>query len=226
MPAALTTENLSIAASEALSWLTDHGFRYFKSFDHFRRKNDNGVAYSTINAVTHNRQNYHLAFYLGVRITEIEAWLHQIQGLSPKIGHYDRSIWNYTVNIGPGSPHWNSPICGTWTLRDLSEFSIVSSEVCDFIRDLALPFVTAHGDPITLRGTLVDQPGHAQNLYPYQQILAIDHLYGSFEQSEADIAMLAERYRRYAAEPRAQFHEFVRLFRTQTKNVEQGRWTE
>src|SRR5678815_3961879 len=100
MTATLTTESLSAAAAESLSWLSDHGFRYFKSYGHFRRKNKNGFSYVTINSVTHNRIAYHLAFYLGVQVTEVEAWILRLMGESRQVSHHDRTIWNYTVNIG------------------------------------------------------------------------------------------------------------------------------
>lgn len=213
MTATLTTETLSAAAAESLSWLGDQGFRYFKSYDYFRRKNKNGFSYITINSVTHNRIAYHLAFYLGVQITEVESWLLRLMGDPRKVSHHDRTIWNYTVNIGPTSPHWKFPIRGTWTLGGIEEFTSLASEISGFVRDLALPFVDGHQDPLALRRTLIEAPGHATNIWPYRPILAIDRLYGSPEQTEADIALLDRRYQRFAPLPRQKFDQFVSLIR-------------
>jgi hypothetical protein len=209
MNAALTTQSLSATAVQSLSWLGDHGFRYFKSHDHFRRKNQNGFSYITINSITHDRIGYHLAFYLGVQITEVEAWVLKLMSETREVSHYDRTIWNYTVNIGPSSPHWQFPIRGTWTLAALEEFDGISTEMCGFVRELALPFVDQHQDPLALRRTLIETPGHATNIWPYRQILAIDRLYGSSEQVQADIALLDKRYECYAPKPRQEFDEYV-----------------
>jgi hypothetical protein len=211
--AALTTQSLSAAAVQSLSWLTEHGFRYYKSYDHFRRKHKNGFSYITINSVTHNRAAYHLAFYLGVQITEVEDWVLKLVGQTRAVSHHDRTIWNYTVNIGPSSPHWQFPIRGTWTLTALEEFDGISPEVCTFVRDLALPFLDENQDALALRRTLLESPGHATNIWPYRQILAIDCLYGSRGQTEADIAHLEKRYERYAPMPRKEFEEFVSAVR-------------
>jgi hypothetical protein len=221
MTAALTTQSLSAAAADSLSWLGDHGFRYFKSYDHFRRKNDNGYSYITINSVTHDRRNYYLAFCIGVQITEIESWVLRLLGETRNLTHYDRSILNYTVNIGPTSPHWQFPIRGQWTITTLAEFQGFAAEVSQFVRDLALPFVDEHRDPLAIRRTLIDAPGHATNIWPYRPLLAIDCLYGSPEQTETDIALLNQRYVRLAPQPQKDFDKFVSAVR-KALIVEQG----
>jgi hypothetical protein len=140
-------------------------------------------------------------------------------GDTRKVSHHDQTIWNYTVNIGPTSPHWQFPIRGTWTLGTLEEFDGVSMEISRFVQELALPFLDEHQDPLALRRTLVETPGHATNIWPYRQILAIDRLYGSLAQTESDIALLDRRYARYAQKPRQEFDEFVSAIR-KTTNVE------
>jgi hypothetical protein len=218
MNAALTTQNLSAVTAESLAWLDEYGFRYFKSYEHFRRKNKNGFSSIAINSVTHNRVAYHLAFYLGVQITEVEAWILKLMGQTRETNHYDRTIWNYTVNIGQTSPHWQFPIRGTWTLESMEEFAGITNEVSQFIKELAIPFVDQHQDPLALRRTLIENSGHATNPWPYRQILAIDCLYGSSEQIQTDIALLDKRYERYAPRPRQEFDEFVLAVR-KAKNL-------
>jgi hypothetical protein len=209
MTTTLTTKNLSTATAESLTWLTEQGFRYFKSFDHFRRKNENGFSYISINSVTHDRVNYHLAFYIGVQITEVENWIHNLMGETRETNHYDRTIWNYTVNIGPTSPHWQYPTRGTWTLHTLDDFGDISSEVSRFVKELAIPFVDQHQDALAIRRTLIENPGHATNIWPYRQILAIDSIYASPEQIQSDFALLDKRYEQYAPQPRQEFDKFV-----------------
>src|SRR5206468_8095946 len=85
-------------------------------------------------------------------------------------------------------------IRGTWTLNALKEFHSLATEISGFVRNLALPLVDVHQDPLALRRTLIDTPGHDTSIWPYRSILAIDCLYGSPEQTEADIALLDRRY--------------------------------
>lgn len=219
MKSKLTTKNLTDATAASLAWLGDHGFKYFKSYNHFRRKNNNGYSYVHINSVTHNRIAYHLTFYLGVQITDVETCILELMGDTRKIDHYDRTIWNYTVNIGPSSPHWSYPIQGRWTLGSLDEFDSLMVEVNAFVRDLGVPFVTEHQDTVSIRRTLMESPGHAANIRPYRPILAIGYLNGSATQLEADIAILDKRYERYAARPRKEYDDFVARVRIKM-NVE------
>ena len=209
----LTTQSLSAAAAESLSWLGDHGFQYFKSHGHFRRKDANGFSYIAINAITHDRRTYHLAFYIGVQITEVEAWVLRLMGKTRDVTHDDRSLWNYTVNIGPNSPHWPFPIQGTWSVTTMEEFRELGAEMSGFVRDLAVPFVDEHRDPLALRRTLIETPGHATNIWPYRPLLAIDCLYGSPEQTASDVSLLEQRYAHFAPHPRKEFDDFVAAVR-------------
>ena len=215
MNATLTTESLSAATADLLCWVRGHGFRYFKSYNHFRRKDKSGFSYITINSVTHDRVAYHLAFYMGVQITEVESWLLALMGDARKVSHYDRTIWNYTVNIGPTSPHWQYPVRGSWTLTSMGEFVDLGGQVSAFVRDLVLPFLDEHQDPLAVRRSMIETPGHVTNIWPYRQILAIDCLY-SPAQTEMDIALLEGRYQNYAAGPRQQFQDFVSAVRTKS----------
>jgi hypothetical protein len=206
---ALTTESLTEEAAASLGWLSQHGFKYFKSFQHFRKNNENGFSYIHLNAVTHNRSAYHLAFYIGVQITEVEKAILRIRGESRKVSHHDRTIWNYTVNIGPESHHWKFPIPGTWTGYSSEDFTAVAPEISRFIAELGLPFVAENSAPEKLRNLLIDKPGHATNIYPYRSILGIDHLFGTDQQLKEDIALLDRRYAGFGPHPRREFDEFV-----------------
>ena len=205
----MTTESLTEEAVASLGWLSQHGFKYFKSFQHFRKTNENGFSYIQLNAVTHNRNAYHLAFYIGVQITEVEKVILDIRGESRKISHYDRTIWNYTVNIGPESQNWRFQIPGTWTGYSSVDFVTLFPEISRFITDLGLPFVTENSDPAKLRKLLIDEPRHSTHGYPYRSILAIDHLFGTDQQLKEDIALLDRRYAGYGPYPRREFDEFV-----------------
>ncbi|MBP7371287.1 MAG: hypothetical protein KA923_00500, partial [Opitutaceae bacterium] len=204
-----------IAAS--LGWLSEHGFRYFKSLQHYRKSNPNGFSYIHLNTVTHNRTAYHLAFYLGVQITEVEKAILEIRGESRKLTHYDRTIWNYTVNIGPESSNWKYPTAGTWTGLAPEDFESAAPEISKFISELGLPYVTENAEPRELRRRLIEEPRHATHLFPYRSILAIDALYGTEAQLSEDIALLDQRYAKYAPNPRKDFDQFVEAVREYKK---------
>jgi len=55
--------------------------------------------------VTHAGGVYHLAFYVGVRHDAVDTEIRKVLGLEEKLDHYTRTIWVYTLNIGPRSPH-------------------------------------------------------------------------------------------------------------------------
>ena len=207
----ITTKSLVAQTSQMLSWLEGYGFKYFKSYEHYRRKNENGYSYIAINSITHNGTNYHLAFYISVRIDRIEEEIKKLYGEDMKLNHYSRTIWSFTVNIGPGSPHWDYPIRGGWEISCLQGLETKKDSINEFINDLALPYVTEHMDPLAIRDTLIHKDGHSQTLYPYEQILAIDLLFGTKEQVVQDIDFLKCRYKTYAKKPMARLNKYIEL---------------
>ena len=120
-----------------LSCLSGYGIRYLKSQAQFRRKNKSSFSYITMNSVAHTRIAYHLAFYLGVQITEMETEVLRLVGEKREVIHHDRTTWNYTVNIGPTSPHWQYPVRDTWTIAAPGDLDQIASEMSGFVRELA-----------------------------------------------------------------------------------------
>lgn len=208
----LTTEALTQAAREIVARQLPESFRYYKSFAHFRHPFPGGCSYITINAVTHDRSFYHLAFYLAVRHDAVESLIRTIRGRDTKLDHYSRSIWCYTVNIGPTSPHWYYPIPGWWTFQQDADFEAASADVATFINDLALPYVNKHQDPRAIRQTLLEEPGHAQNMAPYEQVLAIDRLFGEEERADADLTLLDRRTAQWHEQSLKEFRAFRDAF--------------
>jgi len=217
----LTTESLAAAAAESLSWLSELGFKYFKSYRHFRKKTQTGFSYVSLNTVTHNRQNHQLAFYLATRVDKVEGKIKELHSRNLKLNHYDRTIWLYTVNVGPDSPHWTYPIGGTWSIGRLADFSSIEPEITSFIRDLGLPYVSDHIDPLKVHETLIRAPGHATNLYPYEQILAADLLFQP-DHIDSDIALLRDRYRKFADQPKARFEAFISLIEREMEGADKA----
>jgi hypothetical protein len=84
----------------------------------------------------------------------------------------------------------------------------VAAEISGFVTDLALPYLREHEEMRTIRRTLLEKPGHAQNLKPYRQILTIDRVLGEEPQAKEDLATLETRYAGFHDGFRREFHAF------------------
>jgi hypothetical protein len=207
----ITTATARASTKKLLAFLEEDGFAYLNTAHHFRKKHQAGYSYITLDAVTHDRRTYELAFYIAVQVTEVETKKRELIGGLGKPGLFDRTIWCYTVNIGPGSPHWDYPIRGNWRFKDEKELQDASAQIESFTRKLSLPYVSVHTDPQEIRKTLLTHKGHAQNLYPFQEILTIDLLYNSNDQLHADIDHLRANYSSMSPRFRSAFEDFAAL---------------
>ena len=204
----LTTKHVTERAATALGFLTDDGFRYFRSVHQFRRSEPTGFSYVAIDSVTHNRIAYNLAFNIGVRIDALEMIIRQILHVPTELTHYDRSILKYTVNIGPKSSNWTYPIRGSWTFYTDSDIDSQLPEVVTFVRDLVLPFLGRNTTSAAVRETLLDSPRHTINHKPFQQILGTDVLDRDAVQLDSDYSLLCERYPKWHPPLKAEFDDF------------------
>jgi hypothetical protein len=213
-PALLTTKGLTEAARAIVQPLLPESFRYLRSKSEFQCRFDGGMSFITINATSPRRGVCSLAFYLAVSHLGIENCICEIRGKEPSAG-YPHSIWSYTMNIAPASKHWSSAVPGSWLFADPGEISAAESQIRSFITEIALPYVQQHQNPAAIRMTLLEQPGHAQNLMPYQQILAVDRLLGLHAQASGDLAILEARYASVAGPYRREFALFRDRFLSQ-----------
>lgn len=212
----IATKPLTEAVAGELAWLGDSGFRYLRSTQQFRRDDSGGCSYITLNTVTHNRVDYHVAFYLGVRNDALESIIRRIRGDSSGVTHDDRSIHHYSVNTGPTNHGWRQPLIGTWTLRDLSEFSSIAAPMQAYVRGVALPFLDQNQSPESIRSYLMDFPGHSQSRFPWRQILGADVLAGDQSRLDEDFEALSSRYARFIPELRSDFESFYHAARSHT----------
>lgn len=204
----LTCKLLTERFSVALSSLSGAGFRYYRSFQHFRRTDPNGFSYISINSITHNHVDYHLDFLAGVRNDPLESTIKQVLQSSPKLTHFDRSLLIWTAHIGPNSPNWDHPVAGTWLFRTETDVERYVEEVIRFVESLILPFLNRNTTSASIRQTLLELQLHAQNQRPYQQILAADILAPNTTQFEADYSLLSERYIKQHPPLKAEFNDF------------------
>jgi hypothetical protein len=205
----ITTRALEERTRAELDRLLPATYRYFKSYHHFREGFEDGVAYLTINTVTHGRGVYNLAFYLGTRVDSLQDRVSAVLGEPRRMSHDSRSISCYSVNIGPQSPHWPFPFWAHWSLERMSDFESHVEELQRFIVELALPFLEEHRTAEAVRKTLLDHPGHSINLEPYKQILVASAMNGDRDRLIHDIRQLEARYAGHVATYRQEF-ELVR----------------
>ena len=75
--------------------------------------------------------------------------------------------------------------------------------------DLMLPFVQENEDLENIRHTLLEWPGHATNLYPYEQILVSSIVTNNFVRLRDDRQLVQERYKDMSESFRSRFLQFL-----------------
>jgi hypothetical protein len=76
---------------------------------------------------------------------------------------------------------------------------------------IALPSISRHVDPTELRRTLLEERGHAQNLWPFEDILTIDLLHVGPQRLREDIEHFRDSYASMHPDFRGRFESFVSL---------------
>jgi hypothetical protein len=194
---------------DQLAFLEVGGFRYYKTSRTFLRKYANGTSSIVVNVVSHSPGSSSLAFYLVVRIDDVERKKMELLGGPNPSWHQDCTISAYTVNFGPGSPHWDFPIRGSWSFGSEEEVWAAKPEIEAFTRELSLPYVSRHVDPAEIRSTLLTARERTINLRPYQEILTIDLLYFDRNRLRDDIECMRESYRSMSPEFQSDFERFA-----------------
>jgi hypothetical protein len=210
-PGQLTTKGLTEATRAIVQPLLPQSFRYLRSKSEFCAPFNGGMSLIAIRATSPRRGVCSLAFNLAVSHHGIERCIREILGEEPS-SEYGHSIWCYTVNIGPLSPHWTHRIPGSWLFADPAEVTAAEPQIREFLSEIALPYVLEHQDPVAIRRTLLEQPGHAQSLAPYRQILAVDRQLGLQTQATEDLATLEACYARFFEGYRREFQAFRERF--------------
>lgn len=169
------------------------GFRYFKSFAHFRGVFNAGASYIGL-----ERGHGVVDLRFGVFHSEIE----RIKGkLFPQVERpdprYARTISKFTPNMGPTSPHWKYPVRPQWPVSGTDGLARACREVADFVRGVALPYVIDHREPQQIRDTLLNHPGKADQQDVPETVFSIDWMLRDHETLRSDYGILKERYATY-----------------------------
>jgi len=175
------------------------GYRYFRSFEHFRRSFAHGISY-----IGFERAHGVVNLRFGVLHEDVERVKANLYGdPSYHFAHVARTISKYTANMGPSSPHWPYPVKPTWPISGTDGLQRASYELVSFVTDTVLPYVTAHEEPARIRDTFVTTPGRADQFSPSQTIFAIDYLLRDRQRLEDDYALLTERSKGYVGDYRS-----------------------
>jgi hypothetical protein len=148
------------------------GFRYIRSCSQLRAAAKPYVDDIIINVTTSNAVSYSLAFYMGVQHTEIESIIAEAE--DRKVGPYDRTIFQYSPNVGKQNqlpydgPSW------WWGLPHDTDLSDIRNEIRNLVREFALPYHSRFHDLETIRESLASRDGLSLNMFPFKQVLAID----------------------------------------------------
>jgi hypothetical protein len=191
-----------------LSFLGPLGFQALPRTTRFEKGTTNGHSSIAAN-LSYRSGTYYLAFYLGVGIAAVEDKRREIAKYEAKSALRSWTIWAYTMNFGPGSPHYDFPIRGRWEFETESELSSAAREIEKFTRELSLPYLEEYADPLEIRSALLGGSGRAHNTSPYEEILTIDLLYLGREALRTDVDLLRERYKSMFPPFKAGFEEFA-----------------
>jgi hypothetical protein len=174
--------------------LTPHldGFRYFKSFRHFRAPFPDGTMY-----IGFDRGHGVVWLRFGVLHTGISNRTNALFGGPPLRAHLDRTISRFSANIGPRSRSWPYPTRPEWPIAGDEGLTRASLELVKFVEDVALPYVRTHRQIEAIHRTLLHDPGKADQVAPARDLFAAAHLVRRRDWLDEALAVLSERYRTY-----------------------------
>jgi len=178
------------------------GFRYYKTFGHFRDVFEHGTSY-----IGFERGNGVVSLRFGVTHSEVERVRQRLfEGVSASTYPQPRTISKYTPNMGPDSPHWPYPSRPQWPVSGSEGLARACPEMVAFVQNVALPYVIDHRDPERIRDTLVNHPGEADPLLGAQSgaqtVFAVDSLLRERRWLESDYVHFKARYAGYVASSR------------------------
>jgi len=148
-------------------------FRYHRSRAQLRKA---GKPFSDdlIIDVTSRDGSYAIAFYVGVAHADVERFVADIE--ERKVTPYDRSIFQYSPNVGKQDvlpftgPGW------WWGLPSDGDLGRIGQEIRQFISGFVLAYHDHFHDVTVIRDSLVTRNGLSIGSYPFKQVLAIDSL--------------------------------------------------
>jgi len=171
------------------------GFRYYKTYGHFRGVFEHGTSY-----IGFERGAGVVSLRFGVTHAEVES-------VRQRVSSYPlaRTISKYTPNMGPTSPHWPYPTRPEWPVSGSQGLARACPEMVAFVQTVALPYVIDHRHPELIRDTLVNHPGEADPLVGRsgaQTVFAIDSLLRRRGWLESDYVHFKARYAGHVASSR------------------------
>ncbi len=125
-----------------------------------------------ISVITYDRLSYSISFSLGVQHSQIASLVTNVEGRA--VTPDDRTIFQFSPNVGKQSSlPFAGPTC--WSgLPATTDFSLVGSEIVDFINGFALPYHQRFHNLDEMRNSLVLRDGLSLNHHPFKEVLAID----------------------------------------------------
>ncbi len=174
------------------------GYRYYRSYSHFRGKNPAGTSY-----VGFERGHAIVSLRFGVTLADVEHIKRKLFD-TPIYGsgHVARTISKYSVNIGPNSKHWQHPVPAQWPIIGSDGLIRACSEVASFVRQIVVPYLQRHQDPANIRDTLLSAPGRADQFAPAETVFATDYLFRRRDWLDADFLLLQHRFNAHPADVR------------------------
>jgi len=192
--------------------LRARGFEYVRTKRHFQRGAVGRQDYVGVNVVRPSAGAYAIAFYLGVRHELVEEAIARLKRLT-KPNKDARTIMQYSVNVGPGrAQHFEQ--AGSWYASGppLTDRKVVA-ELIGFVERFAVPWIDRYADLHAVRESLANADRCHINIFPHEQVLAMDLVWEDREHIASYLKQIGERLPRLVANRRSEFMEFYALVR-------------
>ncbi|CAN5244840.1 hypothetical protein BH09SUM1_BH09SUM1_10340 [soil metagenome] len=171
-------------------------YKYVKTRHTFQSAFTGGLTTITLHCA-HNTP----ALYFGIRHDSVEEIRKRLFGADYlQSRQWARTIFMYSMNIGPFSCGWPCAVSGWWPVGGSEGLRLAGEEMLDFVRAIIFPYLQQHKDVLEIRNTLLFNKGHAQPVSIEQSVLGIDYAVGRRDWLDQDYDQLRTRWARYPAD--------------------------
>jgi hypothetical protein len=136
-----------------------------------------------------------VSIQFGLTHHAVEAIRSHIFGNGYEFGsHYPCTISMTTTNMGPHSKSWHLPYEVQWPVTGSLGLQLALPEICEFVSDVALPYIEKHRDPEAIRNTYLENPRRADYYARAERIIfAVSILARNGARMEDDYSFLSSR---------------------------------
>ena len=186
------TDDLAHCAADLLQADLE-GFRYYKSYRQFRRRNDDTTddVIVEVTACPGGGPPYSLAFIFGVQHHAVEKIVAEVN--SEKVTPFCRTVFQSSYNISPSREmSFNGPT--VWfRIKSAADLTAIQRSLQEFLHGVVVPYHRRFRDMLIAREHLGREDGWVLNHTPYEQVLVIDAIHEAGERAGSYLLELQRR---------------------------------